>query len=250
MSVNESSTCSKELLSLSDGPSIHANSYAACIVNGVRFMVHSRDLRRTTQNSGVSTVGDDGSTYYGILEDILELSYKFGCKVVLFRVKWYKTNNTGRTVLSFTKHNLTHICVANEWYKDDQYILATLAKQVFYLEDQSKRQNWMVVQEVKHRTIWDRQGIQENEQDVIHDVNSSDIALDANLDSLTYTSLRGDDQSTEIIVDTDERVAIRNDDNFIDDEDDDAHSLDDSESEDLDVDNQCEINYCSSEETD
>ena len=40
-------------------------------------------------------------------------------------------------------------------YKDDQFILASQAKQVFYVADPSRGPNWRVVQHVKHRSIWD-----------------------------------------------------------------------------------------------
>nr|XP_043607725.1 uncharacterized protein LOC122579596 isoform X2 [Erigeron canadensis] len=87
--ANNESSISNELLALANGPRF-ANSYTACIVNGVRFVIESRDLRRTTQNSGISTTGHDGTKYYGVLEDILEFGYLNRCKVVLFRCKrWW-----------------------------------------------------------------------------------------------------------------------------------------------------------------
>nr|GEV19437.1 EF-hand domain pair [Tanacetum cinerariifolium] len=48
--------------------------------------MHSRDERRTTQNSGICSPGEDGEMYYGQLEEILEFSY-MSFKTVLFRVK-------------------------------------------------------------------------------------------------------------------------------------------------------------------
>ncbi|GJW90430.1 hypothetical protein Tco_0167983 [Tanacetum coccineum] len=66
--------CSEELFSLACGP-ISTCTYPACIVNGVKFVVHERDILHTTQCSGVSTLGLDGEMYYGQLEEILELTY-------------------------------------------------------------------------------------------------------------------------------------------------------------------------------
>nr|GFA29891.1 hypothetical protein [Tanacetum cinerariifolium] len=80
--VNESS----ELFALACGPSqtpISVNSY---VVNDVRFVVHSCDERRTTQNSGICSPGPGGEMYYGQLEQILEFS-NLSFKTVLFRVK-------------------------------------------------------------------------------------------------------------------------------------------------------------------
>ena len=74
-----------EPLSLAYGSELNAHSYDACIVNGVRCVVHSRDIQRTTQNSGVVVPGIDGFTFYGQLQEILELRYLNGYSVVLFR---------------------------------------------------------------------------------------------------------------------------------------------------------------------
>nr|GFB63947.1 proton-dependent oligopeptide transporter family [Tanacetum cinerariifolium] len=89
--VNESS----ELFALACGPSQTPISVNSCVVNGVRFVVHSRDERRTTQNSGICSPGPDGEMYYGQLEQILEFLY-FSFKTILFRVKWFDTSNKGR----------------------------------------------------------------------------------------------------------------------------------------------------------
>ncbi|GJZ54484.1 hypothetical protein Tco_0609369, partial [Tanacetum coccineum] len=67
LGVNESS----ELFTLACGPSQTLVSINSCIVNGVRFVVHSRDERCTTQNSGICSPGPDGEMYYGQLEQIL-----------------------------------------------------------------------------------------------------------------------------------------------------------------------------------
>nr|GEW45539.1 hypothetical protein [Tanacetum cinerariifolium] len=64
-----------ELFSLACGPESNANSYATCVVNGVKFLVHDRDIHRTTQSSRVATPGPNGEMFYGQLEEILELTY-------------------------------------------------------------------------------------------------------------------------------------------------------------------------------
>ncbi|KAL5571521.1 hypothetical protein UlMin_021118 [Ulmus minor] len=45
-----------ELLSLSSKTNMVVSSYPACIVNGVRFVTHDRNVRLRTQNSGVSFI--------------------------------------------------------------------------------------------------------------------------------------------------------------------------------------------------
>ncbi|KAK9064906.1 hypothetical protein SSX86_016288 [Deinandra increscens subsp. villosa] len=150
-------------------------SYTACIVNGVRFLVHSRDIQRTTQNSGVVSLDEDKYTYYGQLEDIIELKYLSGYSVVLFRCKWFDTANSR----SFKKNHGTYIDISREAYADQPYILATQAKQVFYLQDPSRANgNWRVVEYVHHQNIWDHPSISvADEIDVVHDTQSSSYNL-------------------------------------------------------------------------
>ncbi|GJU31109.1 reverse transcriptase domain-containing protein [Tanacetum coccineum] len=204
---------SLELFALASEPKDHATYYTSCIVNGVKFVVHSRDERLITQNSGVSMPGENGSMYYGLLEEIVELNYLTHQKVVLFRCKWLKTNNTHNTSLYVTKNNKTSISTKDDLWKENQYILATQARQVFYLEDPSRSHHWKVVQEVNHQNIWDKDVIVD--ADVVHDSNSSDVALTANLDDLEYTRLSRPGPSTEVsFIPT----SCVNDDDFIHDD--------------------------------
>ncbi|GKB37511.1 retrotransposon protein, putative, ty3-gypsy subclass [Tanacetum coccineum] len=137
---------SSELFALACGPSQTPISVNSCVVNGVRFVVHSRDERRTTQNSGICSPGPDGEMYYGQLEQILEFSY-LSFKTVLFRVKWFDTSNKGRMKNLVIRNNITQIKANGEAFKNDQYILCNTVKQCFYLEDMSRRPlGWKVVE--------------------------------------------------------------------------------------------------------
>ncbi|GKA51672.1 isovaleryl-CoA dehydrogenase, mitochondrial [Tanacetum coccineum] len=129
-----------ELFALACGPTLSPISVNSCVVNGVRFVVHSRDERRTTQNNGICSPGEmDGEIYYGQLKEILEVLY-MSFKVVLFRVKWFDTSNEGCKIKCFViRNNITQIWAHSESFKDDQYILATQVKQVFYLKDMARR---------------------------------------------------------------------------------------------------------------
>nr|GEY83901.1 hypothetical protein [Tanacetum cinerariifolium] len=125
-------------------------------------MVHNRDQRLTTQSSGVSTPSNkDGTMYYGVLEEILELNYVTWKTVVLFRCKWFKTNNTRSTQLCVTKNNITSINTCNDWWKDQQYILASQEKQVLYLEDPSRSQQWRDVQDLINLEYLDHTSLSE-----------------------------------------------------------------------------------------
>nr|GEV12576.1 hypothetical protein [Tanacetum cinerariifolium] len=60
-----------ELFSLAFRPESNANSYPACVVNGVMFLVHDRDIHRTTQSSGVATLGPNGEMFYEDNQDVI-----------------------------------------------------------------------------------------------------------------------------------------------------------------------------------
>nr|GEV78938.1 hypothetical protein [Tanacetum cinerariifolium] len=195
-----------ELFALSYGPTPTLISINSCVVNDVRFVMHSRDERHTTQNSDIcSPGGKDGEI------------------------------NEGRKVKHLVlRNNLTQILTKGEAFKDDQYILATQAKQCFYLEDMARRQpHWKVVKHVNHKKFSDGGVIMvEEDPDVIHFDNSSDLPLFTSLNELDNATLHIDGQSTEVntppdIIDLDE------DGDIIDDEDALPHDLADSDDEDL-----------------
>nr|GFB29213.1 hypothetical protein [Tanacetum cinerariifolium] len=56
-----------ELFALACEPTWTPILINSCIVDGVRYVVHSRNERRITQNSGICSSGPDGEMYYGQL---------------------------------------------------------------------------------------------------------------------------------------------------------------------------------------
>ncbi|GJW71959.1 hypothetical protein Tco_0128876 [Tanacetum coccineum] len=63
--IDKDPSLTNELFTLACGPSSNIISVNFCVVNGVRFVVHSRDERRTTQNSDICSPGEkDGEMYY------------------------------------------------------------------------------------------------------------------------------------------------------------------------------------------
>ncbi|KAL2465528.1 Uncharacterized protein Adt_41379 [Abeliophyllum distichum] len=177
---------SLELLSLASRPNAVVHSYPACIVNGVRFLTYDRDIRRKTQNSGVSIAGTGGEIFYGQLQDILELSYINGFSVVVFRCRWFKCDGKRKV----TENNITIIDISREAYKDDQFILASQARQVFYIDDPSRSHNWRVVQEVNHCTTWDTPSMVLTEIDLLHDDSSSNFSLFVDIGNLDHITMQ------------------------------------------------------------
>ncbi|GJX89198.1 F-box domain containing protein [Tanacetum coccineum] len=189
-----------------------------------------------TRNSGICAPGPDGEMSYGQLQEILEFKY-LSFKVALFRVKWFDTRNNGRVKKLTFRNGMTQIIGSGEWWKNDQYILATQVKQVFYLEDPAKP-NVKVVEHVNHKKFFNRGVIVvENEPDIIHLDNSSDLPPSTSgndLDNVTfYIDLHIDGESTEVDAPPDIIDVPGEDDDISDDEDPLPHDLADSDVEDL-----------------
>nr|GFB13451.1 hypothetical protein [Tanacetum cinerariifolium] len=68
-----------ELFALACGPTWTPISINSCVVEVVRYVVHSRDERHITQKYGICSLGLDGEMYYGQLQVILE----FKCQQML-----------------------------------------------------------------------------------------------------------------------------------------------------------------------
>lgn len=180
---------SEELLALASGSDHLATYYQGCVVNGVRFISYERDKKRTTQNSGVSVAGTEGFDYYGTLEDVVTLSFTGAYVVTLFRCKWFNTNPMRKRII--VENNITSINVNGEWYNDEPFILASQAKQVFYVEDLLRGRDWRVVENVNHRQIWDLKDDSvdvTDTVDVVNDTNSSNFILTVELGELIMLS--------------------------------------------------------------
>nr|GEZ31271.1 hypothetical protein [Tanacetum cinerariifolium] len=95
---------------------------------------------------------------------------------------------------------MTQIDTRTESFKDDQYILITQVKQVFYLEDKAKPY-WRVVEHVNHKEFSDGFVIMlEDDPDIIHFDNSSDLPLSTSLNDLDNATLYIDGQSMKVDV--------------------------------------------------
>lgn len=107
-----------QLKELSRGPNTVAKRFSGYLVNGYRFHTTKRDARRKTQNSGVTLVSLTASfassrdenpktepiTYYGAINDIIELDYYGHFKFVLFRCDWFEVEDKyGLTCVHFNK---------------------------------------------------------------------------------------------------------------------------------------------------
>ena len=129
------------------------SKYNGYTINGCRYHTKERDDLRTTQNSGVSVVASTMQIasakdknpifgelcFYGIITEIWDLDYtKF--RIPVFKCDWVDNNNDIKVdELGFTLVDLTKVA-----YKSDSFILASQAKQVFYVQDQLEPR-WSIV---------------------------------------------------------------------------------------------------------
>jgi len=145
---------------LARGPNFDVITWTGYDINMLSFYTKVEDDKSTMQNSGVtleaksmhfSSSKDNNPimasiSYYGVIEEIWEVDYiKF--RVPVFKCKWVDINTRVHVdELGFTLVDLKKVS-----YKEDPFIMAYQAKQVFYVNDPSNKRWSIVLQgKVKH----------------------------------------------------------------------------------------------------
>lgn len=127
--------------------------HSGYIVNGIHFTTKDRDDARTTQNSGVSLVAQtmqvssakdknlicSDMVFYGVIKEIWELDY-VGVRIPMFLCDWVESNNGVR----IDDNGFTLVNLNRAGHKDEPFIMASQAKQVFYVCKQ-KDASWSYV---------------------------------------------------------------------------------------------------------
>ncbi|XP_047331731.1 uncharacterized protein LOC124935335 [Impatiens glandulifera] len=136
-------------------PTIYAKKYNSCKINGYKFNTEKHDESLTTQNSGVLVVGNNGAAtinYYGVLNEIMEVSFFSGRRVVLFKCRWFdvlhkdrgiKVDKYGYVSINMNRTLLTQM--------NDPFIMARQAQQVFYSTDMASKSEWKIVTPINPR---------------------------------------------------------------------------------------------------
>ena len=122
----------------------------------MRYHTETWDIGRTTQNYGVWVEGEHGGStcdFYGVVTQILEVSYILDHKVALFKCDWYDTDTKKKRI--HQQYHITSINVSSKWYKDEPFILPDQSNQVLYLQDCKFGTKWRMVDKVNHRHLWD-----------------------------------------------------------------------------------------------
>jgi hypothetical protein len=131
---------------LARGPRLCVLSYEGYDINGFTFYTRRQDEKSVVQNSGVKHVAasrvyasakdrrpvDATQSYYGVIEEIWELDYnKF--TIPVFRCKWANNHNGVKQDEIFPGLTLVNFDRLSD--SDEPFILASQAKQIFYVVD-------------------------------------------------------------------------------------------------------------------
>ncbi|XP_060969620.1 uncharacterized protein LOC115720063 [Cannabis sativa] len=135
---------SQLLLSISHFPSFTVLKYQSYYINSTQFNTKDRDASRKTQNSGVMIVAsaiqvasskdknpiECDMTFYGVIKEIWELDY-ISFRIPVFLCDWVRSDNgVKEDEFGFKLVDLNRV-----GHKSDRFIMASQAKQVFYMSD-------------------------------------------------------------------------------------------------------------------
>ena len=138
---------------ISYGPRHQVIQYNAYDINGCRYRTKSCD-GRINQNSGVSieatgmhvaSAKDNNpviakSCYYGVIQEIWLLDYHL-LRIPIFKCDWVDSaHGIRKDPLGYTLVELDRL-----GHKNDPFILASQARQVFYVKDQLDPKWWIVL---------------------------------------------------------------------------------------------------------
>nr|XP_025679574.1 uncharacterized protein LOC112779493 [Arachis hypogaea] len=187
-------TVHEDLRYLAKGPSRYAKRFSTFSINGFSFRTTNRDNGLKTQNSGVflmsstpcvasasdANIRNADLSYYGKLEDIIELNYNGRFWVTLFKCKWADiTRERGcrKDSWGFTSVNFSRVIHSGDREEDDPYIEASQARMVYFVNDEVNK-DWSVVVHLKPRDSYDMGGNEDDEE------CENEPWLEQNLDSL------------------------------------------------------------------
>ncbi|CAL1395493.1 unnamed protein product [Linum trigynum] len=145
---------------IASGPNYIAQSFSGYLINGYRFHTLGHEKNLQTQSSGVTLTAMTSSyasskdknpvlanvTYYGAIEEIIQLDYYSHFKVVLFKCRWFdwEKNDYGLIRVNFRRLK----------YQNDPFVMADQVNQGFYVQD-PVQQDWHYFMETLPRDLFD-----------------------------------------------------------------------------------------------
>ncbi|KAI5317900.1 hypothetical protein L3X38_037607 [Prunus dulcis] len=149
---------SENLRWLAAGPNMAVPLYRSYLIKGIKFNIKAQDDVWTTQNSGVYLLAHimhvasakdknpilSNMGFYGVIQEIWDLDYqKF--TIPVFRCDWIDSSGLVVDELGFTLVDLSKI-----GHRNDQFVLASQVKQIFFVDDPMHR-GWSVVLSMPNR---------------------------------------------------------------------------------------------------
>ncbi|PKU76800.1 hypothetical protein MA16_Dca001406 [Dendrobium catenatum] len=148
---------SEEIKALAKGPNKLAYRYKGLLINSYIFHTKERDEGKKTQNFGVVNTTEIGNfSYYGKINDIIEINYSNLFKLILFKCDWAKTSLTGikKDEFGYTIVNFSRLIHTGQKLQDDPFVFSSQVETIFYIQD-AKNMNCNYVVRVKSRDALD-----------------------------------------------------------------------------------------------
>jgi len=148
----------KLIVALAMGPSRLVRSWKRYSINGYKFRVFNEavDIPKSTVSNGVCLNSIDGKSFYGTLEEILELTYTSVdgiYKTVLFKCNWIDNSSKGLKI--HDTYKLVEVNRNEAYPHYDPFVLAYQVEQVCYAPypTTTKQSNpWSAVFKIKARS--------------------------------------------------------------------------------------------------
>ena len=144
-----------QILDLACGPDKRVYRYKSFLINSWRFNTKDRYSQLKSQNNGLLVTGDENTgnlDYFGVLIDIIQLNYRGGNNVILFKVDWWDVYH--KSGYKIDKFGFPMVNVTRKLKTNEPYVLASQAKQVYYVRD-IKESDWQVIVKTKPRDLYD-----------------------------------------------------------------------------------------------
>ena len=137
---------------LAMGPDMDQVSYNGYKVNGYDFHTKTYGSGKRTMNSGVCVQGDRydelNKSFYGELEEIVELSYKgtYGGYINLFKCRWFDSDKGIRV----DRHRIVDIDINRSAYSNEPFVLPNQTVPVYYTSSPGRKRdrppsNWQTI---------------------------------------------------------------------------------------------------------
>ncbi|KAL0349542.1 UNVERIFIED_CONTAM: hypothetical protein Sradi_4103400 [Sesamum radiatum] len=143
------------------GSSAEVTSFHAYFVNGYNFPTERHNTGKSTMNCRVcvksSLYTDEENNFYGVIKEIIQQTYPLipNLHIMLFKCRWV---DPVRGMKVHPSYHLVDVNFKKLYQKDDPFILAQQAVQVYFTEYPSMKRDkadWMAVCKIKARRVVD-----------------------------------------------------------------------------------------------